>query len=218
MQSVPPGFPRFPGSPGPLPQGSPRGLRHRLNTSVGIEGVRLATPDNYRLCGGARYTSILRRHHVQSALSRFDTSLPEREMGDKKMVERMRQTTKKQLDRGRLHDDYAQRLQHYVEAKLDAGKDVWEAPAEPEASDEEESNVTDLMQVLKERLQGKKNASARSQASCVKTPGKRKGKSSGRKPFNQANKDELYAMAQQKDIAGRSKMSKAQLIEALSRQ
>jgi len=66
-------------------------------------------------------------------------------MGDKKMVERMRQTTKKQLDRGRLHDVYAQRLQHYVEAKLDA-------------------------------------------------------------------------MAQQKDIAGRSKMSKAQLIEALSRQ
>lgn len=73
MQSVPPGFPRFPGTPGPLPQGSPRGLCHRLNTSVGIDGVRLATPDNYRLCGGARYTSILRRHHMQSALSRFDT-------------------------------------------------------------------------------------------------------------------------------------------------
>ena len=151
-----------------------------------------------------------------------DIGLPEREMGDKKLVERMReamrQATEKQFDRGQLHNDYAQRLQHYVEAKLDAGKDVLEAPAEPEASDEEESNVIDLMQVLKERLQGKKNASARSQASRVKTPGKRKGKSSGRKQFNQASKDELYAMAQQKDIAGRSKMSKAQLIEALSSQ
>lgn len=151
-----------------------------------------------------------------------DIGLPERETGDKKMVKRMgqlmRQATENHLDRGQLHDEYAQRLQRYVETKLDAGKDVLEAPAEPEAADGKESNVIDLMQVLKERLQGRKKKADGSKASGDRTPGKRKGKSAGPKPLKEASKDELYALAQQKDIAGRSTMSKAQLIEALSMQ
>jgi DNA end-binding protein Ku len=151
-----------------------------------------------------------------------DIGLPERQASDKKMVEQMckamRQAAEKHLDRDWLHDDYAQRLQQYVETKLDARQDVLEAPTEPEADDEEESNVIDLMQVLKERLQGRKTASAASNASSGKTQGPRKEKSPGREQLKQASKDELYALAQQKDVAGRSKMSKAQLIDALSRQ
>jgi DNA end-binding protein Ku len=168
--------------------------------------------------GGILRAETMRFH--DELRSPADIGLPERETGDGKIVEHMRKVirraAKTKLDRSWLHDEYAQRLQRHVEAKLDAGEDVLKAPAEPEADDEEESNVIDLMQVLKDRLQGKQEPSSGPATSSDSTPGKRKGNSSGRMQLKQASRNELYALAQQKRIAGRSRMSKAQLIDALS--
>ncbi|HEX5364075.1 MAG TPA: Ku protein [Gallionella sp.] len=82
--------------------------------------------------------------------------LPQRQPADKNRVERMRtaikKMTHKHFDSELLSDPHTRNLQQRIEAKLKAGTDVLKAP-EPAAA-EAESNVIDLMQVLKERLQG----------------------------------------------------------------
>lgn len=85
--------------------------------------------------------------------------LPERQAGDKKAVEQMRNAikklTRKHFDPELLSDPQATLLKQRIEKKLKSGTDVLKAPEEiapPEAT----TNVIDLMQVLKERLQGRK--------------------------------------------------------------
>jgi len=84
--------------------------------------------------------------------------LPQRQPADKKMVERMRaairKATHKQFDSELLSDQQAVTLKKRIEAKLKSGTDVLKAPEEAEPA-EAASNVIDLMQVLKERLQGR---------------------------------------------------------------
>jgi DNA end-binding protein Ku len=84
--------------------------------------------------------------------------LPQRQPADKKMVERMRaairKSTHKQFDSELLSDQHAVTLKKRIEAKLKSGTDVLKAPEEAEPA-EAASNVIDLMQVLKERLQGR---------------------------------------------------------------
>jgi len=85
--------------------------------------------------------------------------LPERQPADRKLVEQMRtaikKLTHKQLDPDQLSDPQAVHLRQRIEAKLKSGTDVLKAPEEPEAA-EAAGNVIDLMQVLKERLQGRR--------------------------------------------------------------
>ena len=82
--------------------------------------------------------------------------LPQRQAADKKTVERMRSAikklTQKNFDAELLSDQRARELQQRIEAKLKSGAEVLKAPEEPP---EAASNVIDLMQVLKERLQGR---------------------------------------------------------------
>ncbi|MCK9199694.1 MAG: Ku protein [Gallionella sp.] len=84
--------------------------------------------------------------------------LPKRQPADKALVERMRaaigKSMRKRFDGELLSDRHTRDLMQRIEAKLKAGTDVLPAPEEPEAV-EAESNVIDLMQVLKERLQGR---------------------------------------------------------------
>jgi DNA end-binding protein Ku len=84
--------------------------------------------------------------------------LPQRQPADKKLVERMRaairKSTHKQFDSELLSDEQARSLKQRIEAKLKSGADVLKAPEEAEPA-EAASNVIDLMQVLKERLQGR---------------------------------------------------------------
>lgn len=84
--------------------------------------------------------------------------LPRRQPADKALVERMRaaigKSMRKRFDSELLSDRHTRDLMQRIEAKLKAGTDVLPAPEEPEAV-EAESNVIDLMQVLKERLQGR---------------------------------------------------------------
>jgi DNA end-binding protein Ku len=82
--------------------------------------------------------------------------LPQPQAADKKTVERMRSAikklTQKKFDAELLSDRRARELQQRIEAKLKSGAEVLKAPeVPPEAG----SNVIDLMQVLKERLQGR---------------------------------------------------------------
>jgi DNA end-binding protein Ku len=85
--------------------------------------------------------------------------LPARQAAEKKVVERMRaaikKLTRKQLDPGQLSDEHSHGLMQRVEEKIKSGTDVMKAPEEAEPA-EAASNVIDLMQVLKERLQGRR--------------------------------------------------------------
>lgn len=85
--------------------------------------------------------------------------LPPRQHADKKTVEQMRaaikKLTHKQFDSELLSDQQARNLRQRIEDKLKSGTDVLKAPEEPEAA-EAEGKVIDLMQVLKERLQGRR--------------------------------------------------------------
>ena len=85
--------------------------------------------------------------------------LPQRKSADKKTMEQMRaaisKLVHKQLDVKELSDQQTHNLMQHIEEKLKAGTDVLKAPEEPEQA-EAASNVIDLMQVLKERLQGRR--------------------------------------------------------------
>jgi DNA end-binding protein Ku len=84
--------------------------------------------------------------------------LPPRQHADKKLIERMRsaigKSTRKEFDSELLRDQQTRNLMQRIEKKLKSGTDVLKAPEEPAA--EAASNVIDLMQVLKERLQGRR--------------------------------------------------------------
>ncbi len=85
--------------------------------------------------------------------------LPPRQAADKKIVAQMRTAIKKlrheQLDLEQLSDQQTVNLKQRIAEKLKSGADVMKAPEEA-APAEAASNVIDLMQVLKERLQGRR--------------------------------------------------------------
>ena len=64
-------------------------------------------------------------------------------------------TMRKHFDSELLSDPQTTNLKQRIEEKLKSGTGVLKAPEEPEAT-EAASNVIDLMQVLKERLQGRR--------------------------------------------------------------
>ncbi|MEN6584986.1 MAG: Ku protein [Sulfuricella sp.] len=103
--------------------------------------------------------------------------LPRRQPADKEVTEKMRaaigKLTRQHFDAELLSDPHTRNLQQRIEEKLKSGTDVLHAPEEPEAA-EAESNVIDLMQVLKERLQG------RGPQPVKPEPASKRGKPSGR--------------------------------------
>lgn len=103
--------------------------------------------------------------------------LPRRQSADKETVERMRaaigKLTRKHFDAELLSDPHSRNLQQRIAEKLKSGTDVLHAPEEPEAA-EAESNVIDLMQVLKERLQGREPQASKP------APAAKRGKPRGR--------------------------------------
>lgn len=130
-------------------------------------------------------------------------ALPEQEKADSGLIRAIKQAIRKrsaeELDSSLLAEHQVQELRHLIDEKLEAGKDLIEQAADTEYQDE--SNVVDLMQVLKDRLKGR---AERSQAGS-------NGKTA------RLNRDELYEQARKKRISGRSKMSKGELIAALER-
>ncbi|HLU61398.1 MAG TPA: Ku protein [Gammaproteobacteria bacterium] len=126
----------------------------------------------------------------------------------------------KRFDRKELVDPQTERLEALVTRKFKAGKDVLHAPEEIAEELAAESNVIDLMQVLKERMQGK-GAPAAPEGEPPASRRRRGGGQAHRTPEEPAreleklSRAELYARAQERDIPGRSRMSKEELIEAL---
>jgi len=145
-----------------------------------------------------------------------DIGLPELQKPDSKLVNELKKAIKSNsaqtFDRSLLVDRQTRRTLELAKKKLKAGNDVIEVPEEQKPDEEEESNVIDLMQVLKERLQGKSSSGSTSK-SGKSSNGRNKGNGDGR--LDALSRGELYRRATEKDIAGRSKMNKKELVSAL---
>jgi DNA end-binding protein Ku len=141
--------------------------------------------------------------------------LPQRQAADKTALERMRaairKATRKNFDSELLSDQHTRHLKQRIEEKLKSGTDVLKAPEEPTPA-AAESNVIDLMQVLKERLQGRRPQTSQTERTAQVTPLKRKHAA-----LTNLSKQDLYNQAQHLAIPGRSKMSREQLIKAIER-
>lgn len=100
-------------------------------------------------------------------------------------------------------DTYRERVLDLVARKADGERIVTEKAEEPEAS------VTDLMAVLEASLNEARQKRGEA-PNAASTP------ASARTDYASMAKDELYEEAQRRDIDGRSKMTKEQLVAALS--
>lgn len=105
-----------------------------------------------------------------------------------------------ELDPEEIEDRRTARLEDLVERKRKAGRGVVEVEAEEELSPK--AQVIDLMEVLKRRLEEKEGRGGSDGAPAAGE-------------LRQMTKTELYRRASELEIAGRSGMSKEELIEAL---
>lgn len=135
------------------------------------------------------------------------------------------------LDRKELKDLSAERLVKVARAKLRAGEDV--VHVEERGDAEDRSEVIDLMEILKRRMQEASDddeapaAASRSSGSKSASKGKSKGtgggksKGSGKKAASGdlagQSRAELYERAKKLDIPGRASMSKDELVKAIRR-
>ncbi|MEU9633854.1 Ku protein [Streptomyces tendae] len=128
----------------------------------------------------------------------------------------------------RYRDTYQEKVRELVRAKAE-GEEVAVAEEAPEAT-----NVVDLMEVLRGSLEqakgagdaggtgegsgDKKQSAQRKKASGPrrKAAGSARPTASTRAELRELSKAELYQRATEQDIAGRSKMSRQQLVDALS--
>ncbi len=113
------------------------------------------------------------------------------------------------LEPEELGDPYAERVESLVAEKLAAGEDVVSIPEEARR-ETSEVEIVDLMEVLKRRLQGGGKASEAGRRSAA-----RAGAPS--EELEERTKKELYQMAQDLEIEGRSSMTKAELVRAIER-
>jgi DNA end-binding protein Ku len=110
------------------------------------------------------------------------------------------------IDVDEMRDDYAPRLIELAQAKHEAGRDVSTAP-EVGSDEEPSATIVDLMKVIKQRL---------GQRAGTRRAGSGNGGARRRAhDLHSASKQELLERARRLDIAGRSRMTRDELIEAL---
>lgn len=168
--------------------------------------------------------------------------LPERRQAERDtkrhMLEAMESRAVERLDREALEDVDARRILERVDDKLEHDEDVVEPATEDDDEAEEGGEVIDLMQVLKQSLSEgrsplenaggsgsrKSGRSAKRRGQNSKKAGqdgeKKRPRAGSKRASRDGNLDELskqalYARAQELDIAGRSQMTKAELIAAI---
>jgi DNA end-binding protein Ku len=121
-------------------------------------------------------------------------------------------------DPSRYHDTYRERVLELLERKAE-GEDIV-----TKTDDEPSGNVVDLMAALEasiERARGERTGKAsadgegKSSSSSSKSRSKSKTKTESSASLADMSREELYEEAQKRDIGGRSKMSKDELIDAL---
>ncbi|MFH8240832.1 Ku protein [Streptomyces sp. NPDC018321] len=128
----------------------------------------------------------------------------------------------------RYHDTYQEKVRELVRAKAE-GEEVAVAEEAPQAT-----NVVDLMEVLQGSLERAKDTGAGADTGGGKPAGKaktgerpagsrkkatapsRKKKPPTRSELRELSKAELYQRATDQDVAGRSRMSREELIDALT--
>lgn len=149
--------------------------------------------------------------------------LPEKPKLDRHTVRRFEKAvealTRKELDPEELTDDYTRWVEEYARAKRKRGEGVVETSEADE--DEEREEPTDLMNVLKWSLRqaqedgadaGKGKAGGGGKSAARKAPSPQKPAEAGLADLTKA---ELYERAQELDVAGRSKMSRDELLRAV---
>ncbi|MCE8050225.1 Ku protein [Halomonas daqingensis] len=170
-----------------------------------------------------------------------DIALPEATRPDKQRAKAMQKAiealTEKSFAREELQDLQSQRIVARAEEKLARGEDVIALGEEdaPEFEPEQGGEVVDLMQVLKQSLaegrppgQATRSDADKSKPEKRAKPAAERGKEKKR-PTSQRgtgkrrsaeleglSRDELYERAQQLDLPGRSRMSKAELAKAIA--
>ncbi len=163
-----------------------------------------------------------------------DAELPKPKKVDKKTVQRLSKALdalfEEELDPDELQDRRSRGIEKLVQSKLSAGKDVVKAPEEVRETEgalgTEDRLVIDLMEELKRRMKGaaseeKEPAKAegpRKPARAASKKDRSKGRGSSKSGDLEArSKQELYDMAQELDIDGRSTMTKKELIRAIQK-
>jgi DNA end-binding protein Ku len=139
------------------------------------------------------------------------------------------------LNREELADEQSRELLALIDRKLQADEDVLHAPEMPEA--EEGADIIDLMEVLKRSLDAKaspeaeppKPQRATAPQHAEKKPAAKNAKKAKKEKVPQktseaeldvdadTSKAELYDLARELDIHGRSHMSKQELLKAIQR-
>ena len=114
------------------------------------------------------------------------------------------------LDEDELRDEDAERVRALVERKRKEGEDVVRPAATAVDEDEDGGDVIDLMEVLKRSLSGEGGGRA-----APKRAEKRGGPS--KKDLDALSKSDLYERAKELDIAGRSSMTKDELVAAIAK-
>lgn len=109
------------------------------------------------------------------------------------MAEQLIDTLAAEFVPERYRDEYQQRVLEFLERKA-AGDEAVVSPARPEPA-----QVVDLMAALEGSLRGRS----------------RRAGPESRQRYEEMRKDELYELARQRDIPGRSRINKEELIEAL---
>ncbi|MFZ7127641.1 MAG: Ku protein [Desulfobacterales bacterium] len=117
------------------------------------------------------------------------------------LVEKIRAARSQGFSPKELEDTYADRLLELVRAKERAGRDVVEVAEEMEEDDDApRGEVIDLMDILKQRLEGR---------------GAEKRPAAGATDLKNMTRQDLYEAAKKKNIPGRSRMSREELMGAL---
>jgi DNA end-binding protein Ku len=139
----------------------------------------------------------------------------------KKEVDRfaraIRQATAKGLDEAEMRDEDSRRLLAIVERKRKSGEDVVEVPGGAAGDEEEGAEVVDLMEVIKRNLEAGPTGDQRRPARRGRRPARKPARRSAAPRLQDLAKSELYERARRAGVAGRSGMSKDELIRALGR-
>ncbi|WP_406423699.1 Ku protein [Streptomyces sp. NBC_01589] len=128
-------------------------------------------------------------------------------------------------DPARYRDTYQEKVRELVRAKAE-GEEIAVAEEAPQAT-----NVVDLMALLQGSLdqaqgsreeestapQQKRTATKKAPPKAARASASGRGRGGGKSELRQLTKTDLYQRATEQGIAGRSKMSRDELVEALAR-
>ncbi|MFW6256489.1 MAG: Ku protein [Candidatus Sumerlaeota bacterium] len=135
-----------------------------------------------------------------------EIGLPEKQKADSKMKKQFSKAIdsmmEDSIDQEEMQDHYTQRLRNLVEKKSKQKKALVHAETEETEEEKEPARIIDLVDVFRERMR---------QAGEEESE-----KEENNEDMSRLSKKELYERAQEKEIPGRSNMSKKELVDALS--